>query len=113
MNVLLLNRDLYLSVGGGQTVYKRLIETNPGITFYYLGVKEPASAIRPANAKLVPFKEEYHVAGLSGEFSDLDMPLWTYGDFLESSNIAASVAHLQIDIVDVADYLSYGYLLAP
>jgi glycosyltransferase involved in cell wall biosynthesis len=113
MNVLLLHNDLYLSVGGGQTIYRRLIETNPDITFYYVGVKESPAAPRPANARIVPFKEHYAVAPLATDFADLDMPQWAYDDFLEASNIAASVSGVQIDVVDVPDYTYFAYLIGP
>jgi glycosyltransferase involved in cell wall biosynthesis len=113
MNVLLLEYDLYQSVGGGQTVYKRLIASHPGITFFYLGRKEAAGSERPSNARLVPFKEAYQVQDLTGEFTDLDLPMWAYADFLEASNIAASVAELTLDVADCPDYRTCGYLLGP
>jgi glycosyltransferase involved in cell wall biosynthesis len=113
MNVLLVEYDLYKSVGGGQTVYKRLIAGNPGINFFYLGRKEAPEAIRPPNATRVPFKESYPASDLTGEFTDIAMPLWAYPDFVEASNIAASVAHLRIDVIDTPDYRVAGYLLAP
>ena len=113
MNALLLEYDLYKSVGGGQTVYKRLIASNPGVHFFYLGRSEAPNAARPANATVVPFKEAYQVQDLTGEFTDIGIPMWAYADFLEASNIAASVAHLRIDVADVPDYRTYGYLLGP
>jgi len=111
MKVLLVEYDLYKSVGGGQTVYRRLIESNPAIEFYYLGRSEPAASVRPPNAKIIPYKEVYEVRKPTGEFCDLDIQLWSYSDFLEVSNIAASVAHVQFDIVDTPDYRVIGYLL--
>ena len=113
MNVLLVEYDLYKSVGGGQTVYKRLIASNPGTNFYYLGRTEASGASRPPNATMVPFKEAYQARDLTGEFSDIVMPLWAYGDFLEASNVAASVSDLSIDVVDMPDYRTFGYLLGP
>ena len=113
MNVLLLEYDLYKSVGGGQTVYRRLIASNPDIQFYYLGRKEAADAGRPANAVRVPFQEAYQVRDLTGEFSDLGLPMWAYNDFIEASNTAASVSGLRIDVVDIPDYKVFGYFLAP
>lgn len=112
MNVLLAEFDLYKSVGGGQTVYRRLIETNPGITFYYFGDKEEASAIRPPNAKLVPFKITYP-SPPTWEFASLDQPQWAHIDYLHAANYAAAAAHLPIDVVDVADYKFFGYMMGP
>ena len=112
MNVLLVEFDLYKSVGGGQTVYRRLIETNPGITFYYFGDKEEASAIRPPNAKLVPFKITYP-SPPTWVFDSLDQPHWAHIDYLHAANYAAAAAHLPIDVVDVADYKFFGYMMGP
>ncbi len=113
MNVLLLEFDLFKSVGGGQTVYRRLIETNPRITFYYFGVKEEASTVRPANAKLIPFKITYPVRNPSGEFPGLDQPIWAQMDYASAANFAAAAAHLPIDVVDVPDYKFFGYMMGP
>ncbi len=113
MNVLLIEFDLYKSVGGGQTVYKRLIESNPKITFFYFGVREEAAAIRPANARLVPHQVVYPFRSLTGEFTALDLPVWAHLDYLGAANMAASVAHLSIDVVDIPDYKYFGYFLAP
>ncbi|HEX3731261.1 MAG TPA: hypothetical protein VHV47_15725, partial [Opitutaceae bacterium] len=113
MNVLLLEYDLYRSVGGGQTVYKRLIAGNPDIRFHYLGRKEAPDAERPPNAVRVPLQGVYQARDLTGEFSDPSMPIWAFNDFVDASNIAASVAHLQLDVVDCPDYRAHGYFLAP
>jgi glycosyltransferase involved in cell wall biosynthesis len=113
MNVLLADFDLYDSVGGGQTVYKRLIETNREIRFYYFGRKEATSALRPANATMVPWQEVYSSGHLTGEFSGWDAPLWAFVDFLWCANLAASVAHIPLDVVDIPDYKVHGYLVAP
>ena len=65
------------------------------------------------NATLVPFKEAYRTQDLTGEFTDLSMPMWAYTDFLDAANIAASVSHLSIDVADAPDYRTSAYLLAP
>ena len=44
MNILIGDFDLYNSVGGGQTVYRRLIETNPRLKFHYFIDKEDDNA---------------------------------------------------------------------
>lgn len=44
MRVLLVATDLYRTVGGGQTVYRKLISANPEIEFVYLRNAEPSAA---------------------------------------------------------------------
>src|SRR4051812_44260604 len=53
MRVLLLGRDLYGGIGGGETAYRKLIADNPDISFVYFREREPADAIRPENASCV------------------------------------------------------------
>lgn len=113
MNVLLIEHDLYKSVGGGQTVYKRLIESYPRVHFYYYGLLEVETATRPSNAHLIRYAEPYRINGLSGEFSDLNLPKWAYPDFVLASNLAASAAKVRIDVIDVPDYKMLGYFLRP
>ena len=59
MKVLIADFDLFHKTGGGQTVYRRLIETNPAIEFYYLTEEEPSDTQRPSNAYAVPFRKIY------------------------------------------------------
>ncbi len=59
MKVLLTTFDLYASVGGGQSVYRRLIETHPEIDFHYFRRREAVQAVRPANAHALDYEERY------------------------------------------------------
>ena len=48
MKVLIAETDLFQEMGGGQTVYRRLIAAHPEIEFYYLGCRSgPTPLGRP------------------------------------------------------------------
>ncbi len=59
LRVLVVEFDLFDSVGGGQTAYRRLIAANPHIDFYYLGVEEkprtPPGGARAGNRDANPW----------------------------------------------------------
>ena len=50
MRVLLVAIDVYTTIGGGETVYRKLIEANPDVEFVYFRIHEPRRAQRPSNA---------------------------------------------------------------
>lgn len=112
MKVFVADFDLFKSLGGGQTFYRRIIETNPDTSFYYLVKDESPLASRPHNAIPVLYKEKYVQEPLREAFQDFEPPPWSYYDFVMASNIALSVANMQFDIVESPDYRSYGYFFA-
>ena len=112
MKVLIADFDLFSKVGGGQTFYQSLIKTNPNIQFYYLINTENINHKRPNNASVFPYKQTYVQADLKN-FSG-QLPLNSiYRPFLFASNIAASVAKENFNIIDCPDYEQYGMFLAP
>ena len=113
VKVLVTDFDLYRNIGGGQTVYRRLVETNPDIEFHYLTRDEPKDAPRPPNAHPIPFRQEYFVRDLMGLSSELYPPQFMHHDFVMASNIALSAAGRSFDAVDLPDYYQFGYMLAP
>ena len=59
MKVLLIVTDLYNTVGGGQTVYKKIIEAAPNVQFYYFRVNESENNdLRPTNAYAFELKRK-------------------------------------------------------
>ncbi len=107
MRVLLVASDLYRISGGGQTVYKKLIESSPEIDFFYFRENETEGARRPTNASGLP------LAPLS------DLPVlspppsvgYVREAFREADRIARSVAGQIFDIVDVPDFVAFGAAL--
>lgn len=113
MKVLVLDFDLFSSVGGGQTVYRRLIETNPDIQFTYYRRREAADAPKPLNAQSVAFSKRFFPF-LSFDYlnmRDVFPPFWTRDPLIEASDFAISVAGAEFDIVEVPDYLQIGGFL--
>ena len=112
MKVLIAEVDLFREMGGGQTVYRRLIAAHPEIEFHYLGMEERADTLRPANAHLVPLVYPYRMS-FALRPPDTHPPPWTYVNFVEASNMAASVAGREFDVVESADFRDLGAMLRP
>lgn len=113
MRVLIAEFDLFREIGGGQTVYRRLVETCPDVEFHYFIKNEPANAIRPTNAHPIPYVETYSSHVFEGVFNDIYPPAWIYSHFFAANNFAALVAGQSFDIVEIPDYRHFGSLLRP
>ncbi|MFN3151595.1 glycosyltransferase [Bremerella sp.] len=109
LKILLSTSDLYGTVGGGQTFYRRLIEANPEHQFWYFCVNEKARAARPANAQVVRFD-----ASVARQFiRDVDDRVWMFDAFAQSYNLANSIKRMKFDVIDIPDYMHAGALLRP
>lgn len=109
MKVFIADFDLFDIVGGGQAVYRQLIHTYPDIDFYYLNRKESPGIHRPPNAHPIPFRPTYRSAPLNGNLSDLSQPFTTYIEvFIPASNVAASIAGQEYDVIEIPDYCLFG-----
>ncbi len=104
MKVLLITTDLYKSIGGGQTVYKKIIEATPGLEFYYFQNMESKTASRPANAHLIPLANCFNLRALAPP----PYPMYKLHSLMEADQIARSVAGETFDIVDIPDFYTYG-----
>lgn len=113
MRVLLLEFDLYKSVGGGQTVYRRLVETNPGIDFTYFIRQEEPDAARPKNAQAVPFHPRKFFYDPNATFATLEYPHWMWHQYFSAYELAQAVSGEQFDVVEFADYHQFGAFLRP
>ncbi|HTV46276.1 MAG TPA: glycosyltransferase [Stellaceae bacterium] len=109
----MLDFDLFANVGGGQSVYQRLIALHPQDTFYYLRLREAAGGQRPANAVAVPFTAFYHGHRLrlpaeTGHF---------FSVYVYCRNIAASLravlGPIDFDVVDAPDYNQLALFIRP
>lgn len=112
MKILIADFDLYSTVGGGQTFYKRIIETLPNIQFYYLIDKENINNKRPANVSVFKYKQTYIKNDLKGFSADISLS-FIIRPFLLASNIAASITNEKFDLIDCPDYQQYGMFLRP
>lgn len=107
MRVLLITSDLYREIGGGQTVYKRLIQSAPNIEFVYFRDREPPDAQRPPNATAVSLSVRLQLKVLSAP----PYPDYRRQQLRDADRYARSVAGQHFDVVDIPDYYSFGSLL--
>lgn len=107
MKILLLLTDLFKSVGGGQTVYRKIVESTPDVEFYYFRVDETPNAMRPPNAHAIPLRPSVEVSLLT--------PLPHHEHFLsplrEADQFARSVSGKHFDIVESPDFMTCGGFL--
>jgi glycosyltransferase involved in cell wall biosynthesis len=107
MKILLITTDLYKSIGGGQTVYKKIIEATPGVEFYYFRRAETATVSRPANAHSIPLAGRRRLRVLAPPpYAGYRLP-----PLVEADEIARSVAGQTFDIVDIPDFYTFGSAL--
>lgn len=111
MKVLIAEFDLFSKIGGGQTFYRRLIETNPDIEFYYLIIEEKIHHFRPKNVQVLTYKQQYIKSDLKGLSTILPLEK-IYRPFLIASNISFSIKGFDFDIIDYPDYEQYGLFLS-
>ena len=107
MKVLLIITDLFKDTGGGQSVYKKIVNELPAITFYYFIKTESLTNNRPFNANPIELKQPKDVRIVN------DSNNYSYCiEALQNSNIfARSVAGLSFDIVDFPDFNYFGNTL--
>ncbi len=100
MKVLLILEDLYENVGGGQTVYKKIIESNPDITFFYFRNREKSDALRPSNVHTILLAKRCSVNCLAPP----PYPLYKLEALQQANQFARSVAGQNFDVVDIPDF---------
>lgn len=113
MDILLCEPDLFRTIGGGQTSYRRLVETHPRLDFHYPVRSEAMAAARPPNAHPFPLLDPVPESLLGSRYYDGAPGLSVQWDFREAFNLAASVAGRAFDVVDVPDYAIFGWMLRP
>ncbi len=107
MKVLLIVTDLYRTIGGGQTVYKKIVEATPDIEFYYFREREQKNAFRPSNAKPIPLCAYKNINILSPP----PVPNYRIHALIQANRFARSVAGQSFDCVDLPDFYSFGSVL--
>jgi glycosyltransferase involved in cell wall biosynthesis len=114
-SVLLIEVDLFRSIGGGQTVYGALIRRRPEVQFYYFARSEASSAPRPSNAHAIPLGQAY--PDPSEPVPEALQPF--FGSFRTAMDLARSVADAaaagaapaRFDVVDTPDYRYDGLFI--
>ena len=107
IKVLIIQKDLFSKIGGGELVYQKIIEKTPDIHFYYFVEGEAVNHPRPPNAHVVKLAPSRRV--------QLKDRLAMGKDFLPlletADQYAESVANSEFDIVEWPDYEVCGYFL--
>lgn len=103
MQVLLLLKDLYLTKGGGQAVYQKIIEQNPEILFYYFLEREQMELVRPTNTSPINFsrslkRNQLIIEGNTIDDSNIDYLI----------NCAVSIENMDFDIIEFPDFMVFG-----
>jgi len=112
MKVLICAPNLLSTVGGGQRVYRRLIESNPDIEFHVFENKKPECAI-PHNVVLRIFNcQQQHFTPRTPTFGKW-LPRWIWDAGAQASEFAQQVCGETFDVVDIPDYYSSGLFLKP
>ncbi|KAF0182048.1 MAG: hypothetical protein FD124_655 [Alphaproteobacteria bacterium] len=107
MRALLLVQDLFRARGGGQTFYRRLVNSHPDIEFVYFRSQEEADAARPANARAVQINAPINLqVTRPGIF-----PAYRNGELALALSFAEAVAGEAFDIVDYPDFYTFGSYL--
>lgn len=104
LKILLITTDLYNQIGGGQTVYRKIIESTPEVDFFYFCKSEAQDAPRPANATAISLlpRRDLRVIGAP------PFPHYQRHSLHEADQFARSVAGLTFDLVDIPDFQNFG-----
>lgn len=107
LKVLIIQKDLFSKIGGGELVYQKIIEKTPDIQFYYFVEGEAVNHPRPPNAHVVNLAPPRRV-----QFKDRLAMGKDFLPLLETADqYAESVANAEFDIVECPDYEVCGYFL--
>ena len=107
MTVLLIATNLYKAIGGGQTVYKKIIESAPEVEFFYFVTDEADTASKPVNARSIALLGRRNLRVLARP----PFPGYQLNPLEEADQYARSVAGRTFDIVDIPDFYTFGGLL--
>ena len=102
--ILIVECDLYTNIGGGQSSYRKIIETCSDDRYFYFSRDEDVAAPRPDHVTAIPLRTIYRQ-----NVGDLDpKKTYLYHPYLEMWQFAASVRSalgpFRFDVVDTPDY---------
>lgn len=107
ISVLLIISDLYKEVGGGQTVYRKVIADTPEVDFHYFCEDEPLTASRPVNASPIPLV----LPRRRLTSNSLLEPHYEVNAARDADFYARNVAGRHFDIVEFPDFITFGAAL--
>ena len=106
--ILILDADLFAQVGGGQSVYHRLIALSPNDQWFYFRRNEAESGPRPANTTAIPLIDvmRQEVGWLPDRLHPF-LPIWRMVRNLATS-VVGHLGRTDFDVVDVPDYTQFA-----
>ena len=107
MRILLIEKDLFKEVGGGQKIYKDIINACPNEQFFYFIEQELTDSRRPKNAFPIKLK----VSTPLNVLLPPPFPIYKLHALEEANRYASSVANNYFDVVDIPDYKTFGAYL--
>ena len=107
MKVLIIATDVFENVGGGETVYKKIINSTPNIDFYYFVTNISSETERPEHAHPILLRPIRKLKVLMPP----PFPTYKMEALMEADRYAVSVKGMDFDIVDIPDYYSFGSYL--
>ncbi len=107
MKVLIVDFDLFDSVGGGATIYQNLIKKNSHINFFYFSEKEKLNHKRPANAFIIEDKYQFT------RFNRNEYTWQLKNCYKVANKIASSVKGQSFNIIEIPDYRLMGVFIRP
>ncbi len=120
MKVLLAGEGLFTNTGGGQRFYEGQVLRNPDTEFFAFsegmrGSRDPSSTI-PRNLRFVPLLDANRQSVVGGTLSRLLMNgkpalAGKEHEVAYLMDVAASVAGINFDVVDIPDYMPFAALL--
>jgi len=112
MRILITTIDIFQGVGGGQSFYKLLIESNPNIEFTYLVKNQSQITNNLKNIKTLQYENKFPDLQTYKSSDDFcTIPTWARHAVSNAANIAYSARGLNFDIVEVPDWDQYGCFL--
>lgn len=107
MKVLIIATDVFEHVGGGETVYQKIMTHAPAIDFYYFVSDMCKNGERPANTHPVLLKPVRKLKALMPP----PFPSYQLEALADADRYAYSVEGMEFDLVDIPDYYSFGSYL--
>ncbi|WP_439595568.1 glycosyltransferase [Falsiroseomonas sp.] len=109
--ILILDTDLYGQVGGGQSVFRRIIAQRPQDAFFYFRRLEGAEAPRPANAFGIPLTQHWRPLPQAVP-ANLRHFLWVWFIARNMADaVTESLGRVDFDVVDAPDYAQLGLFI--
>lgn len=112
-NILILDFDFFSTLGGGQVLYRRIVERNPEMVFFYPSngpdLKPEIRDRLPPNARPFPYDRNLDVATINPAFASEH---WLDQHFAnEIARVLSPLQGMVFDAVDIPSFRPQAYIL--